>query len=199
MTKEVIVASNNKDKIREIKEILREFNINALSMKEAGIDIDIEEDGNTFMENAYKKASTIHEILPNYMVIADDSGLMVDVLNGAPGIYSARFAGEHGNYKKNNKKLLRELEGKKAEERSAKFVCSIVFIINKDNVIKVQGEINGVIGEKEIGEDGFGYDPLFYIPEYNKTFAQMDSKTKNSISHRGEALKNLKFELGKYI
>ncbi|ENK1245033.1 XTP/dITP diphosphatase [Clostridium sporogenes] len=199
MTKEVIVASNNKDKIREIKEILREFNINALSMKEAGIDIDIEEDGNTFMENAYKKAATIHEILPNYMVIADDSGLMVDVLNGAPGIYSARFAGEHGNYKKNNKKLLRELEGKKAEERSAKFVCSIVFIINKDNVIKVQGEINGVIGEKEIGEGGFGYDPLFYIPEYNKTFAQMDSKTKNSISHRGEALKNLKCELEKYI
>ncbi len=100
MTKEVIVASNNKDKIREIKEILREFNINALSMKEAGIDIEIEEDGNTFMENAYKKAATIHEILPNYMVIADDSGLIVDALNGAPGIYSARFAGEHGNYKK---------------------------------------------------------------------------------------------------
>lgn len=98
--KEVIVASNNKDKIREIKEILKKFNIDALSMKEAGIDIDIEEDGNTFMENAYKKAATIYEILPNYMVIADDSGLMVDALNGAPGIYSARFAGEHGNYKK---------------------------------------------------------------------------------------------------
>ncbi|MCR1934228.1 XTP/dITP diphosphatase [Clostridium tepidum] len=199
MTKEVIVASNNKDKIKEIKEILREFNINALSMKEAGIDIDIEEDGNTFMENAYKKASTIHKILPDYMVIADDSGLMVDALNGAPGIYSARFAGEHGNYKKNNEKLLRELEGKKAEERSAKFVCSIVFIINKDDVIKVQGEINGIIGEKEIGEDGFGYDPLFYVPEYNKTFAQMDSQTKNSISHRGRALKILKCELEKYI
>lgn len=133
------------------------------------------------------------------MVIADDSGLMVDALNGAPGIYSARFAGEHGNYKKNNEKLLRELDGKKVEERKAKFVCSIVFIIDKDNVIKVQGEINGIIGEKEIGEDGFGYDPLFYIPEYKKTFAQMDSQTKNSISHRGKALKILKCELEKYI
>lgn len=199
MKKEVIVASNNKDKIREIKEILKKFNIDALSMKEAGIDIDIEEDGNTFMENAYKKAATIHEILPKYMVIADDSGLMVDALNGAPGIYSARFAGEHGNYKKNNQKLLRELDGKKVEERKAKFVCSIVVIIDKDNVIKVQGEINGIIGEKEIGEDGFGYDPLFYIPEYKKTFAQMDSQTKNSISHRGKALKILKCELEKYI
>ncbi|KGO12215.1 XTP/dITP diphosphatase [Clostridium botulinum] len=199
MKKEVIVASNNKDKIREIKEILKKFNIDALSMKEAGIDIDIEEDGNTFMENAYKKAATIYEILPNYMVIADDSGLMVDALNGAPGIYSARFAGEHGNYKKNNEKLLRELDGKKIEERKAKFVCSIVFIIDKDNVIRVQGEINGVIGEKEIGEDGFGYDPLFYISEYKKTFAQMDSQTKNSISHRGEAFRKLKWELEKYI
>ncbi|PIG99636.1 XTP/dITP diphosphatase [Clostridium combesii] len=199
MKKEVIVASNNKDKIREIKEILKKFNIDALSMKEAGIDIDIEEDGNTFMENAYKKAATIYEILPNYMVIADDSGLMVDALNGAPGIYSARFAGEHGNYKKNNEKLLKELDGKKVEERKAKFVCSIVFIIDKDNVIRVQGEINGVIGEKEIGEDGFGYDPLFYIPEYKKTFAQMDSQTKNSISHRGEAFRKLKYELEKYI
>ncbi|APH14877.1 non-canonical purine NTP pyrophosphatase, RdgB/HAM1 family [Clostridium sporogenes] len=199
MKKEVIVASNNKDKIREIKEILKKFNIDALSMKEAGIDIDIEEDGNTFMQNAYKKAATIYEILPKYMVIADDSGLMVDALNGAPGIYSARFAGEHGNYKKNNQKLLRELDGKKVEERKAKFVCSIVFIIDKDNVIKVQGEINGIIGEKEIGEDGFGYDPLFYIPEYKKTFAQMDSQTKNSISHRGKALKILKCELEKYI
>ncbi|HCL4446350.1 TPA: XTP/dITP diphosphatase [Clostridium botulinum] len=199
MKKEVIVASNNKDKIREIKEILKKFNIDALSMKEAGIDIDIEEDDNTFMENAYKKAATIYEILPNYMVIADDSGLMVDALNGAPGIYSARFAGEHGNYKKNNEKLLKELDGKKVEERKAKFVCSIVFIIDKDNVIRVQGEINGVIGEKEIGEDGFGYDPLFYIPEYKKTFAQMDSQTKNSISHRGEAFRKLKCELEKYI
>ncbi|WP_251862040.1 XTP/dITP diphosphatase [Clostridium sp. Marseille-Q2269] len=195
MKKKVIVASNNKDKIREIKQILKEFNIDAISMKEAGIDMDIVEDGNTFLENAYKKASTIHKILPNYMVIADDSGLMVDALNGAPGIYSARFAGEHGNYKKNNEKLLKELEGKQEEERTAKFVCAIVFIIDVDNVIKVQGEINGVIREKEEGQDGFGYDPLFYVPEYKKTFAQMDSQIKNSISHRGKAFEKLKCEL----
>ncbi|EJO5347713.1 XTP/dITP diphosphatase [Clostridium botulinum] len=199
MKKEVIVASNNEDKIREIKQILKKFNINALSMKEVGVDIEIEEDGNTFMENAYKKAATIHKILPNYMVIADDSGLMVDALNGAPGIYSARFAGEHGNYKKNNEKLLKELHGKKSEERKAKFVCAMVFIIDQYNEIKVQGEIKGTIGEKEIGQDGFGYDPLFYIPEYKKTFAQMNSEAKNSISHRAEALKKLKQQLQKYM
>ena len=197
MKKKVIVASNNKDKIREIKTILKKFNIEALSMKEVGVNIDIEEDGNTFMENAYKKAHTIYKILPNYMVIADDSGLMVDALNGAPGIYSARFAGEHGNYKKNNEKLLKELQGKVKEERKAKFVCSIVFIIDRDNAIKVQGEINGIIAEEEIGKDGFGYDPLFYIPKYKTTFSQMDSETKNSISHRGEAFKKLKYELEK--
>lgn len=199
MKSKVIVASNNKDKIREIKAILSKFNMEVISMKEAGINIDIEEDGNTFMENAFKKAITIHNILPDYMILADDSGLMVDILNGAPGIYSARFAGEHGNYKKNNEKLLKELDGKEGEERKAKFVSSIVFIIDKDNIIKVEGQIRGIITKEEVGDKGFGYDPLFYVTEHNMTFAQMDSETKNAISHRGEAFKKLICQLEKHM
>lgn len=197
MNKKVIVASNNAHKIREIKEILIKYNMEVMSMKEAGIEIEIEENGKTFMENAFKKADTIHKIMPEYMIIADDSGLMVDALNGAPGIYSARFSGEHGNYKKNNEKLLNLLKDEK--NKNAKFVSAVVFIINDEEIIKVQGEINGVIIDEEKGENGFGYDPLFYIPEYDKTFAQMESELKNSISHRANALSKLQEEIEKHV
>lgn len=193
--KKLIVASNNKNKIVEIKEILSKYSIEVLSLKEANINIDVEEDGTTFMENAYKKANEIHKILKNEMVLADDSGLVVDCLDGAPGVYSARFAGEHGNNKKNNEKLLRLLKEKDDRDKKAKFVCAMVLISEAGKVIKVQGEIDGTIINEERGSNGFGYDPVFYIPEYKMTFAQMKSDLKNSISHRANALKELEREI----
>lgn len=194
--KKLIVASNNQGKIKEIKEILKSFDLEILSLKEAEIKVDIVEDGETFMDNAYKKAYEIYK-LTGEMVLSDDSGLMVDALNGAPGVFSARFAGEHGNDKKNNEKLLKLLKGKKHEDRKAKFVAAMVLIVNGNNTIKVQGEAKGYIIEDERGNNGFGYDPLFFIPELNKTFAELDGREKNLISHRGKALELLKDKLKK--
>lgn len=191
----LIIASNNRNKIKEIKEILKDYKFNILSQSESGINIDVEEDGQTFMENAYKKAYEIYKLKEDSMVIADDSGLAVEVLNGAPGIYSARFAGEHGNDIKNNEKLLQMLNGVPFEKRKAKFICAIVFIIDDNNIIKVQGEVEGYISEKESGKGGFGYDPLFYIPQYNMTFGEISSEEKNIISHRAVALKKLLQEI----
>ena len=188
--KKFILASNNAHKVKEIKEILKDFNLNILSLNEAGIDIDVEEDGKTFEENSFKKANEIRKYLlskgeSDFIVMADDSGLEVDYLNGAPGIYSARYAGEHGNDSKNNEKLLEELKNVKEDERKANFICVIV----------AEGKSYGVILEALSGNEGFGYDPLFFVPEYKKTFAEMTSDEKNAISHRGRALEKLKDNL----
>lgn len=198
--KKFILASNNAHKIKEIKEILKDFDFEILSLKEAGINIDVEEDGKTFEENSFKKANEIREYLinkgeKNFIVMADDSGLEVDFLNGAPGIYSARFAGEHGNDLKNNEKLLEELKGVEDKERKANFICVIVAVTDKGEKIVAEGKSYGVILKVLCGTDGFGYDPLFYVPEFNKTFAEMSSEEKNSISHRGRALNKLKEKL----
>lgn len=193
--KKLIVASNNKGKIKEIKEILSDFQLEVFSLKDLNIDIDVVEDGNTFMENAYKKAKEVYDITEGYMVLADDSGLMVDGLNGAPGVFSARFAGEHGNDEKNNEKLLEMLRDKSQDDKKAKFVCALVLIIDDNREIKVEGDVKGQIIEEARGEDGFGYDPLFYIPQFKKTFAEMTGSEKNSISHRGKALNLLKNKL----
>lgn len=195
--KDLIIASNNKGKIQEIKEILKKYKLNIMSQKEAGADIEVDEDGSTFIENAYKKAHAIYKMKKDSIVMADDSGLMVDALDGAPGIYSARFAGEHGNSEKNNEKLLGLLKGVPFEMRKAKFVCVIVLIIDDKTVIQAQGEVYGYITEEARGKDGFGYDPLFYVPEYNKTFAEITSDEKNTISHRAMALKKLLEEISK--
>jgi XTP/dITP diphosphohydrolase len=197
--RKLIVASNNADKIKEIKEILKNIPVEILSMKEAGIDIDIEETGSTFLENAYLKAKGISETAKGAMVLADDSGLAVESLGGAPGIYSARFAGEHGNSKKNNEKLLRVLEGKKALERRASFICAMVLIAEDGKAFDVEGRIDGIIAEEEKGSNGFGYDPVFYLEEYGLTFAEMDSETKNKISHRAKALEKLQLEMQKLV
>ncbi|MFL0246492.1 XTP/dITP diphosphatase [Candidatus Clostridium stratigraminis] len=193
--KKLIIASNNAHKVKEIKAILEEFPIEVISLREAEIDIDVVEDGSTFMENALKKAREIFAIGKDAMVLSDDSGLMVDALNGAPGVFSARFAGEHGNDKKNNEKLLKLLDGKPIEERKAHFVSAIVLIISEDKIIKVQGEVEGYIKEAPSGNSGFGYDPLFYYPKFNKTFGELTEDEKNSISHRARALEKLKEEL----
>lgn len=198
--KKLVVASNNHNKIREIKQIFSKYPIEIVSMKEVGVNIDIEEDGVTFLENAYKKAETVYRLLEQKaMVLADDSGLMVKGLNGEPGVHSARFAGEHGNDKKNNEKLLKLLKNKDRESRKAKFLCTIVLIEDLNKVIKVQGEVEGLICEEERGSNKFGYDPLFYVPEYNMTFGEMPAELKNSISHRAKALEKLKREMKKYI
>ncbi|WBW98826.1 XTP/dITP diphosphatase [Oceanirhabdus sp. W0125-5] len=189
--KRLIVASNNAHKIEEIKDILSKFSFDVVSIKEAGVDIDIVEDGETFIDNAVIKAKAIKEIFNDDFVLSDDSGLMVDALGGAPGVFSARYAGEHGNSEKNNEKLLREMNGVPEEERGAQFVCAMCFIDDKGEVINVQGEVRGRIIEEYRGGSGFGYDPLFFVPEKGMTFAEMGAEEKNSMSHRSRALEKL--------
>ncbi|MGL4992444.1 MAG: XTP/dITP diphosphatase [Sarcina sp.] len=195
--KELIIASNNQKKIIELKEILGDFNLNVMSLKDKNINIEVEEDGNTFEENSNKKAIEIVNYLnnkgeKNFIVMADDSGLMVDYLNGEPGVYSARYAGKHGDDQKNNEKLLNELKDINWENRDAKFVCVITAINSELDKIVARGEVLGKIQNKLSGKDGFGYDPLFYIEDFQKTFSEMTSDEKNKISHRGKALAILK-------
>jgi XTP/dITP diphosphohydrolase len=190
----IIIASNNAHKIHEIKTILKEFPYEVLSLKEAGIDVEIEENGKTFEENAYIKAKAILD-LTGEAALADDSGLEVDALGGEPGVYSARYSGNHGDDKANNRKLLEELKDVPEEERTARFVCSIVMLTPDGLRLNARGTVEGVIGYKEIGDNGFGYDPLFNIPELHKTFAQLSGEEKNSMSHRGNALKELRKKL----
>ena len=195
--KRIILASNNLKKIKEIKEILKGFPFEVYSLKDMDIDIEVEEDGLTFEENAKKKAVEIHQYLvnkgeSNFIVLSDDSGLEVDCLNGEPGVYSARYAGEHGNDYKNNLKLLQEMKDFKGDERSARFVCVIAVVFEDGNVKTVRGEVEGYIIEEIKTEGGFGYDPLFFYEGFNKTFGEASSEEKNAISHRGNALKKLK-------
>ncbi|CDF59453.1 Nucleoside 5-triphosphatase RdgB (dHAPTP, dITP, XTP-specific) [Thermobrachium celere DSM 8682] len=194
----LIVASNNNHKVQEIKEILKPLGIEAVSLKEAGISIEIVEDGTTFEENAYKKAKTIYDITKE-AVLADDSGLEVYALNNAPGVYSARFAGEECNYKKNNEKLLELLKDMPDDKRGARFVCTMILITKEGEVIKSVGTVEGVISKEPRGTNGFGYDPLFIVPELDKTFAELSEEEKNKISHRARALENLKGLLEDYF
>lgn len=195
--KKFILASNNAHKIQEIKEILKDLPVQISSLKEQGIDIEVEEDGDTFEENAKKKAIEIAKFLKekgreDFIVMADDSGLQVDYLNGAPGIFSARYAGEHGNDRKNNEKLLKELEGVPKEKRGAQFICQIVIVDSKEQYFAIKGEVKGEILTKLNGEEGFGYDPLFYYAPLKKSFAELTKDEKNSVSHRKRALDKLK-------
>lgn len=195
--KRLILASNNMKKIKEMKDILKDLNIEVKSLENENINIDVVEDGKTFEENAKKKAKEIYEFLlergdKNFIVLADDSGLVVDYLDGEPGIYSARYAGEHGNDTKNNEKLLENLKGVQKEDRSAKFICQLAMFTDQGEYFKVTGDVMGSIIEELHGEGGFGYDPLFYHEPLNKTFGQLTSGEKNNISHRGVALKELK-------
>ena len=181
----LILASNNAHKLVEIRAILGSEFDEILSMKEAGIVHETVEDGSTFLENAEKKAREIMEI-SGCCALADDSGLCVEALGGVPGIYSARYAGEHGDDKANNRKLLRELEG--VEDRRAHFACAMVLVRPDGSVVRAEGRMDGVIAFEESGENGFGYDPLFYLPERGCTNAQLTPEEKNAISHRANAL-----------
>ena len=172
--------------------ILRDLGLEILSMKEAGVDIDIVEDGMTFEENAEIKARSVARVLTNDIVLADDSGLEIDYLDKAPGIYSARFAGEDTSYDIKNRILLDRLEGVPEEERTARFVCAVAAVFPDGTVSTVRKTIEGRIAEESAGDNGFGYDPIFYVPEYGCTTAQMDPEQKNELSHRGKALRAMR-------
>lgn len=184
----LIIATGNEDKVREIDEILEGTGFEAISMKQAGFNPDIVEDGTTFEENALKKAMAVHELSGEY-VMADDSGLCIDALDGAPGIYSARFCGEDSTYEEKFRKIFDMLADVPEDKRTAQFVCAIAVVKPDGTSFTVRGECRGVLHEKPVGENGFGYDPIFYVPEFGMTTAQMDPEVKNSISHRGRALR----------
>lgn len=192
MEKRIVFATGNQDKMTEIRMILEDLGMQVYSMKDLGIDTDIVEDGISFEENAEIKARAIARFLPHDIVLADDSGLEIDYLDGAPGIYSARFAGEDTSYDIKNRIFLDKLEGVPDEERAARFVCAIAAVFPNGEVQTVRGTIEGQIAHEIAGENGFGYDPIFYVPEYGCTTAEMDPEEKNKLSHRGNALRAMR-------
>ena len=189
--KRMIFATGKENKMVEIREILGDLPLEILSMKQAGIRADIEENGTSFEENALIKAREVCR-LAGEMVLADDSGLEIDYLNGEPGIYSARYMGENTSYRVKNKNLMERLEGVPNEKRTARFVCAIAAVFPDGKELVVRGTVEGIIGYEERGENGFGYDPIFYLPERGLTTAELPPEEKNSISHRGNALRKMK-------
>lgn len=184
----LILASSNQHKIEEIEAILKDFNYEIVSMAKAGLGhLEIIEDGDTFEANSLIKAKAIFEATGE-PAIGDDSGLMVSALNGEPGVYSARYAGEPKSDQANNDKLLKALESVPLERRQAKFVTVITLMLSATDVLVARGEVHGVIGFEPKGQNGFGYDPLFIVPELNKSFAELTSEEKNARSHRANAL-----------
>ena len=188
--KKIILATNNENKVREISEMLSGGDIKVISLKEAGIKKDVEETGETFKENAAIKAREICRMI-NEPVLADDSGLEVDYLDGAPGIYSSRFMGEDTPYSEKNRAIIEKLEDAKEEERGAAFRCVMALVFPDGREYYTEGKMPGVIAKEPEGENGFGYDPILFLPEYGKTSAQLKSEEKNAISHRGEALRKM--------
>ena len=193
-TMRIIFATGNADKMNEIRMIMSDLDMEILSMKEAGLYADVDENGTTFEENAVIKAKTVAAAC-NDIVMADDSGLEIDALNKEPGVYSARYLGEDTSYHVKNNTLIKRLEGVAMEERTARFVCAIAAVLPDGSVLETKGTIEGVIGYEERGENGFGYDPIFFLPEYGKTTAEIDAELKNQLSHRGKALRLMKEKL----
>ncbi|MBR9946389.1 XTP/dITP diphosphatase [Clostridiaceae bacterium Marseille-Q4145] len=187
----IIFATGNEGKMREVRMILGDLGIQVISMKEAGVTAEADENGTTFEENAIIKAKEIME-KTGEIVLADDSGLEVDALGGEPGIYSARYMGYDTSYHIKNNSLIERLEGKTGEERSARFVCAIAACFPDGRVLTTRGTMEGQIGYEEKGENGFGYDPVFYLPEYQCYSAELPLEEKNKLSHRGKALRLMK-------
>lgn len=192
--KKIIFATGNTNKMVEVRMILADCGYEIVSMKEAGIDIDIVEDGKTFEENAIIKATAISKTkeAEGCVVLADDSGLEVDYMDGAPGIYSARWQGEDTPYSIKNQMIIDALADAKEEERTARFVCAIAAVFLDGTVTTRRGVIEGMIAHQPAGEHGFGYDPIFFLPEYGKTTAELAPEDKNKISHRGRALEMIR-------
>ncbi|MDD3368743.1 MAG: XTP/dITP diphosphatase [Lachnospiraceae bacterium] len=198
MTKRIVFATENAGKIREIKAILADMDVEVLTMKEAGIAVDIEENGKTFTENAIIKVKTVAEYT-DAIVLGDDSGLEIDYLNGEPGVYSARYMGHDTPYEIKNQKLIEKLAGVPDDKRTARFVCAIAAAMPDGEVLTTTGIMEGIIGYESRGEGGFGYDPIFFLPEYGKSSAELTAEQKNEVSHRGKALRAMQVELLKRI
>jgi len=196
--KKMIFATGNMGKMREIRQIMEDTGYEIYSMKEAGVNPDIVEDGTSFEENALIKARAVAALIPDALVLADDSGLEVDALNKEPGIYSARYLGEDTPYSIKNADIIRRLEGVEGTDRSARFVCAIGAVFPDGSEKVVRATIEGQIDFEEKGEHGFGFDPIFYVPELGCTTAEIPEEEKNKISHRGKALRLMRGELEKY-
>lgn len=197
----IVVATGNKDKVKEIKEIMGDMDVTVTTMKEAGLSVEPEETGTTFLENALVKAGAVAEKAAacgewnDAVVIADDSGLVIDALNGEPGIYSARYLGHDTSYREKNADLLKRLTGVPDEERSARFVCAMAAVCPDGKTLTAEAEMEGRIGYEERGENGFGYDPIFYLTEFGCSCAELSREQKNAISHRGKALRLMRERL----
>ncbi|MCL2050944.1 MAG: RdgB/HAM1 family non-canonical purine NTP pyrophosphatase [Lachnospiraceae bacterium] len=199
-TMKIIFATNNQGKYKEIKEIMKDFGVEILSMKEAGIYLEPEETGSTFLENATIKAKAVFAEAPaDSLVIADDSGLLIDYLDGEPGVDSALYLGVNTSYRIKNQSLIDRLDGVPTPKRTARFVCVMVAILPDGTLLSSEGVMEGLIGYEERGENGFGYDPIFYVPDFFKHSAELTPEEKNEISHRGKALRKMKEILEKYI
>ena len=196
MKDKIVFATGNEGKMKEIRLILSDLGMEILSMKEAGADMDIEENGKSFAENAEIKARAVWEKTGG-IVLADDSGLVVDYLNGEPGIYSARYLGEDTPYETKNQIILDRMKEAVGDERSARFICAIAAVLPDGRVLHTEAPMEGRIAEKAAGNGGFGYDPILYIPEFGVTSAELTIDQKNRISHRGKALELMKEELKK--
>lgn len=198
----VIVATGNEGKVKEIREILRDMDACVVTMKEAGFFVEPKEDGSTFLENAVIKAKAVakeaakNDVWKDAIVMADDSGLVIDALNGEPGIYSARYLGHDTSYRIKNADLIRRLSGIPDGQRSARFVCAVAAACPGGRVLTAEGVMEGRIGYEERGKNGFGYDPIFYLPEFGCTSAELSPEDKNRISHRGKALRAMREKLG---
>ncbi len=195
--KRIIFATSNEGKMKEVRMILNDLNFEVVSLKEAGIVADIIEDGDTFEANAIIKAKEIAKI-SGEMTLADDSGLEVDYLDKAPGIYSARFLGEDTSYDIKNRYIIDQLAGVQEDKRTARFVCAIACCMPDGKCITTRGTVEGIIGHEQSGSNGFGYDPIFFLPEYGCTSAELSMEKKNEISHRGKALKLMKDIIGEW-
>ena len=197
MSGKIVFATGNAGKVKEIQMIMADTGMEVLSMKEAGISRDIEEDGKTYEENAMIKAREVAKYT-DAIVMADDSGLEIDYLNKEPGIYSARYMGEDTPYSVKNANLIERLEGVADADRTARFVCAIAAVLPDGTELTTRATIEGRIGYEEKGSHGFGYDPIFYVPQFGKTTAELTEEEKNQVSHRGKALQLMKEELRKY-
>lgn len=194
MEQKIIFATGNEGKMKEVRSILRDLGLPVLSMKEAGADPEIVENGSTFGENAEIKAREVWKITGG-IVLADDSGLVVDYIGGEPGIYSARYMGEHTSYEIKNRNIINRLKGAAGESRSARFVCNIAAVLPDGQVLHTEETMEGLIAEEPAGQGGFGYDPILFLPGYGVTSAEITMEEKNKISHRGKALRAMKENL----
>lgn len=191
----IVFATGNNDKMREVRQILGGLDAEIKSMKEVGVDIDIDENGSTFEENALIKARAVASVCKDSIVLADDSGLEIDYLGKEPGIYSARYLGRETSYTEKNTIILEKLNGVPENERTARFVCAIAACLPDGREMVVRGTMEGHIGHEIAGENGFGYDPIFFLPEYGKTSAELLPEEKNAVSHRGKALRMMEEKL----